>query len=153
MTAPGNPFEGVRYGGATGRPAYRKTHTMGKQEGFTILEILLSMTLTCLGILCLGGLLKAIGEVEAEDTWATKALFCAQERMEELKFGVATGNVSTTEKEEVVAEGSYQGMGREWTVGASSIFDGLLEVRVECTYPWKGTTKTVGLSTLVFSEG
>ena len=150
MTGHGNRCE--RDVGCTGRPSLRKRRAAGRREGFTLLEILLSMALTCLGVFCLAGLLKVIGNVEAEDTWETKAFFCAQERMEELRFGVATGNVSTTEGDEVVAEGSYQGMGREWTVGASSIFHGLLEMRVKCTYPWKGTTKTVELSTVVFPE-
>ena len=139
--------------GRTGRPSLRRSPTAGRPGGFTLLEILISMALTCLGLLCLAGLLKVLGNVEAEDTWETKALFCAQERMEELKFGVATGHVSTTEGDELVAEGSYQGMGRQWAVRASSIFDGLLEMRVVCTYPWKGTRKAVELSALVYPEG
>ena len=75
---------------------------------------------------------------EAEDTWETKALFCAQERMEGLKFACLTGKGFTTEGEEIVAEGSYTGMRREWSTADSSVFEGLLEINVGCTYPWKG---------------
>ena len=121
-------------------------------EGFTILEILVAMVLTVFGVLGFTGLLKVIGNVEAEDTWETKALFCAQERMEELKFACLTGQGFTTEGEEIVAEAPYQGMRREWTTGESDVFEGLLEINVGCAYPWKGSMKTVELSTLVCLE-
>jgi prepilin-type N-terminal cleavage/methylation domain-containing protein len=130
----------------------RKRHDRGGERGFTIVEILVAMTVTGLGVLGFGGLLQVIGKVEAEDTWSTKALFCAQERMEELKFRVATGNSTTTEGEEVVADGAYQGMRRVWAVGHSSVFDGLLEIRAECEYPWEVATRTIDLATLVFPE-
>jgi hypothetical protein len=121
-------------------------------EGFTILEILVAMVVTAFGVLGFTGLLKVIGDVEAQDTWETKALFCAQERMEELRFACFTGDAFTPEGEEIVAEGSYQGMRREWTTGDSSVFEGLLEISVRCAYPWNGDMKTVGLSTLVCLE-
>jgi len=121
-------------------------------EGFTILELLVAMVLTVFGVLGFTGLLKVIGNVEAENIWETKALFCAQERMEELKFAFLTENGSTTEGEEIVAEGSYTGMRREWTTGKSEVFEGLLEIHVGCAYPWKGGMETVEVSTLVYLE-
>ena len=90
--------------------------------------------------------------MEAEDTWETKALFCAQERMAELKFASFTGKAFTPEGEETVAEGSYQGMRRDWTTGDSPVFEGLLEISVSCAYPWNGDMKTVELSTFVCLE-
>jgi len=121
-------------------------------EGFTLLEILVAMVLTVFGILGFTGLLKVIGNVEAEDTWETKALFCAQERMEELKFACLTGKGLPPEGEEMLAEGPYQGMRREWTTGNSAVSEGLLEINVRCAYPWKGSVKKVGLTTLMFPE-
>lgn len=152
MTADGNPC----------RPLCRNernvtlTHSCRKSksgtEGFTILEVLVAMALMVFGVLGFTGLLKVIGSVEAEDTWETKALFCAQERLEELKFACSTGKGLTTGEEEIAAGGSYQGMRREWTVGGSSVFEGLLELKVGCAYPSRGATKTVELSTLVYRE-
>jgi hypothetical protein len=121
-------------------------------EGFTLLEILVAMVLTVFGVLGFTGLLKVIGNVEAEDTWETKALFCAQERMEELKFDCLTDKSFTAKAKEIVAEGPYQGMQREWTTGESDVFEGLLEINVGCAYPWEGDMKTVELSTLVCLE-
>ena len=121
-------------------------------DGFTILEILVAMVLTAFGVLGFTGLLKVIGNVEAEDTWETKALFCAQERMEELKFDCLTDKAFTAKAKEIVAEGPYQGMQREWTTEDSSLFEGLLEITVGCGYPWKGTMETVEVSTLVYVE-
>ena len=134
MTADGNPCRKI------------------EADGFTILEILVAMVLTAFGVLGFTGLLKVIGNVEAEDTWETKALFCAQERMEELKFDCLTDKAFTAKAKEIVAEGPYQGMQREWTTGDSSLFEGLLEITVGCGYPWKGTMKTVEVSTLVYME-
>ncbi len=134
MTADGNPCRKI------------------EADGFTILEILVAMVLTAFGVLGFTGLLKVIGNVEAEDTWETKALFCAQERMEELKFDCLTDKAFTAKAKEIVAEGPYQGMQREWTTGDSSLFEGLLEITVGCGYPWKGTMETVEVSTLVYME-
>lgn len=121
-------------------------------EGFTLLELLVAMVLTVFGVLGFAGLLKVIGNVEAEDIWETKALFCAQERMEELKFAFLTGKDFTTEGVEIVADVPYQGMRREWTTVESDVFEGLLEINVVCAYPWKGDMKTVEVSTLVCPE-
>jgi hypothetical protein len=122
------------------------------REGFTLLEILVAMVLTVFGILGFTGLLKVIGNVEAEDTWETKALFCAQERVEELKFACLTGEGLPTEGEDLLTEGPYQGMRREWTTEDSAVSEGLLEINVRCAYPWKGSVKEVGFRTLMFRE-
>jgi len=152
MTAHGSPCKGARRHDRTGPSTHGGRHTTTHAEGFTFVEILVSIAVTAVGILCFAGLLKVLGNVEAEDTWKTKALFCAQERMEELKFESVTGKGFAGEGKEDLAEGSYQGMQREWTVGHSTVCEGLLEVTVECAYPWKGSMKSVSLSTLVFPE-
>ena len=139
MTADGNPY----------RPVWR---AMIGSKGFTILELLVAMVLTVFGVLGFTGLLKVIGNVEAEDIWETKALFCAQERMEELKFAFLTGKDFTADGEEIVADAPYQGMRREWTTEESDVFEGLLEIHVGCAYPWKGSMETVEVSTLLFPE-
>ena len=151
MTVPGNPSEIKARGLHPGLSPPRVRVIPHGEKGFTLLEIVISMALTCLGVLCLAGLLKVLGNVEAEDSWDTKALFCAQEGMEELRFEVAVGNGATGDGEEVLNVGSYRGMSRRWAVTPSPIFDGLLEVDVECAYSWKGSRKTVQLSTLVYS--
>jgi hypothetical protein len=124
--------------------------TLRGEKGLTLLEIVISMALTGLGVLCLAGLLKVLGDVEAKDSWDTKALFCAQEGMEELRFEVAVGDGPTGDGEEVIKDGAYRGMWRRYTVTPSLVFDGLSEVGVECAYSWKGSRKTVRLLTLVF---
>jgi hypothetical protein len=108
------------------------------------------MALTGLGVLCLTGLLKVLGNVEAQDSSDTKALFCAQERMEELRFEFAVGKGATGKGEEVPGDGSYRGLVRTWAVKPSPVLDNLFEVDVACAYSWKGSKKTVRLSSLVF---
>ena len=152
MTADGNPCRRLRCLCRRRSPAHSNRRARGRSDGFTLLEVLVAMSVTVFGVLGFAGLLKVIGNVEAEDTWETKALFCAQERMEELKFDCLTGKSFTTEGEEIVAKGSYQGMRRAWSTKDSSAFEGLLEITVGCGYPSKGTMETVQLSTLVFVE-
>ena len=123
-----------------------------RAEGFTIVEILVAMVLVAYGILGFAGLLTVMGNVEAEDTWMTKALFCAQERLEELKFDVATGKGFTNNGKEDLVEGAYPDMRREWTVENAAVCEGLVKISVACAYPWKGTMKRISLSTLVFPE-
>jgi len=161
MTADGNPCRPERHPDRRGLLARtlqeafyyeRRKHRIFGTRGFTFLEILVAMVLMVFGVLGFSGLLKVIGDVEAEDTWQTKALFCAQERMEELKFDCVTGKGVTTDGEEIVTEGQYKGMRREWATGDSPLFEGLLEISAGCSYPWKGSMKTVQVSTRAFLE-
>jgi hypothetical protein len=115
-------------------------------------EILISIVVTAFGILGFAGLLKTIGDATAEDTWAVRALFCAQERVEEIKFDFLTGHGAAGEGGEEWSEGWNQGLRRKWSVASSTVFDGLMEIGVECSYPWKGARKSVTLSTLVVAE-
>lgn len=111
------------------------------------------MALTALGVLGLSGLLRVMGNIEAEDVWATKALFCTQEGLEEVMYEVHAGTRSAGKGEETLADGPYRGMSRRWAVEPVSILDGLLAVRVECAYDAKGEKETTRLSSLVFCKG
>jgi len=152
MKVDGNPFKPVRLLDSIDLTTHSSRRARSRSEGFTMLEMLVAMVLMVFGVLGLSGLLKVVGNVEAEDTWETKALFCAQERMEELKFACLTGKGFTPKGEEILAEGPYQGMRREWTTEDSAVFEGLMEINVRCAYPWEGSMKEVGLTTLVFPE-
>ena len=152
MTVDGNPCRRKRYSGRGRSVAGLNRRANRRVAGFTLLEILVAMAVAAFGVLGFAALLKAIGNVEAEDTWETKALFCAQERLEELKYACMTDKAFTGEGAEIVAEGSYQGMRREWGIEDSPVFEGLLEVRVGCGYPWKGTMEMLELATLIYVE-
>ena len=152
MTVDGNPCSRGRSPGRGRSAAGLRRPSIQGVAGFTLLEILVAMAVAAFGVLGFGAVLKAIGDVEAEDTWQTKALFCAQERLEELKFACTTDKSFTPKGEEVVAEGAYHGMERQWLAEHSPVFEGLSEIRVGCGYPWKGTMKMLELSTLVFVE-
>jgi len=133
-------------------PPYGKSCPAAGVRGFTIVEILVAIVLAAFGILGFAGLLDVMGGVEAEETWRAKALFCAQERMEELTFAFVTGGAVPDQGQEDLGHGPYRGMRREWKVTDSGLFDGLVQVHVECAYPWKGVRKSIALSTLVFPE-
>jgi Tfp pilus assembly protein PilV len=150
MTAPGDHSDSAWHGRCRGLSLPGKPAALCAERGFTLLEIVLSVGLTGLGILSLAGLLTVLGSLEAEETWDTKALFCAQEGIEELKFDVSSGNGPAGDGEATPA-GPYGNMSRRWTVASSSDLEGLLEISVECAYDWKGKERAVGLETLVFA--
>ena len=152
MTAHGTPCERGRMDERTDLPTAGSRLAGAGTKGFTMVEILVAMVLAGFGVLGFTGLLKVVGNLEAEDTWKTKALFCAEERLEELTFESVTGKGFPTEGQEDLEVGSYQGMHRKWSVEDSAVFDGLLKISVECAYPWKGSMKRVRLSTLVFPQ-
>ena len=152
-TAPGSRSERPRRARATGPSRKPKRFRGAGLGGFTLLEVVLSMALAGLGVLGLAGLLRVLGNVEAEDTWATKALFCAQQGLEELMYEVSVGARSTGEGERNLEDGCYRGMTRMWGVEPVSVLDGLLAVSVECTCDADGERGSVRLSSLVFREG
>ncbi len=152
MTVHGCPCKRNSQGGWTESAGQGSRRAGPRVQGFTLVEILVTLALAGFGFLGFAGLLKVLGNLEAENTWKTKALFCADERLEELEFACLTGEAFVTDGGEEVEEGSYQGMRREWSVEDSAVFDGLLEITATCAYPWKGSMKTVKLSTLVFPE-
>ncbi len=154
MTAHGFPCNRVRRNPRrAARRVRREPRRAGGSRGFTLVEILVAIVLVSFGVLGFAGLLEVIGSTEAEQTWRAKALFCAQERMEELAFAFVSGEAVTAEGREDLEYGPYRGMRREWNVSDSGLFEGLLQVDVACAYPWKGARKSVGLSTLVFPQG
>jgi prepilin-type N-terminal cleavage/methylation domain-containing protein len=152
-TAPGSRSERPRRASPPSPSRQPKRFRGAGPRGFTLLEVVLSMALAGLGVLGLAGLLKVLGDVETEDTWATKALFCAQQGLEEIMYEVSVGARSTGEGEENLEVGCYRGMSRMWAVEPASVLDGLLAVSVECTCDAEGERGSVRLSSLVFREG
>ncbi len=151
--APGSLSERARPSRATDPSRQEKRFSSSGPWGFTLLEVVISIALAGLGVLGLAGLLRVMGNAEAEDTWATKALFCAQEGLEELMYDVSVGTRSMGEGEENPEDGSCRGISRMWAVETVSILEGLLAVSVECEYDAKGERGSVRLSSLVFHEG
>ncbi len=124
----------------------------GPRDGFSLIEVIIAMGLMAVGMLGLAGLLIVLGNSEAENQWLTKAVFCAQEEMEWLKFEIAAEGWSAIEGEEALDDGPYQGMQKHWIVKSSELADGLAEIVVECSYSWQGKDKKKSLQTLIFQE-
>ncbi len=124
----------------------------GERNGFSLIEVIIAMALMSVAMLGLAGLLVVLGNSEAENQWTTKALFCAQEEMEYLKFEIATEGYSAIEGEEIFQDGPYKGMGISRRVHPFETVDGLAEIVVECSFLWQGSDKKKILQTLVFYD-
>ncbi len=148
---PGDPSRGPLHPQAA-RKIWPGREGSDPTRGFTLVEILTAMALTAFGVLGLTSLLVVLGKMEEEVTWRTKALFCAEETMEGLRFGVVSGDGGEEIGEVIPSIGPYRGMLRAWTLRPLPDREGLFEIRVECSYPWEGSRKAVRLATLVGTE-
>lgn len=119
------------------------------RQGFTLLEVALSMGLFSFSLLGLLGLLVVLDRVEAENAWASKTLFCAQQAMEKLRFQAARGELRQRKDVNRISRGVFQGMTRQREITASGVETGLFDVRVECSCSFRSKTIVKGLKTLV----
>ena len=120
------------------------------KQGFTLLEIIIAMGLVAFCLMGMAALLIALGNIEAENRKKTKALFCAQETLETLRFKIEASVVPVESTgHDVILSGPYQGMEKQWSLNAYDPESELIEVSVQCAYWWKGERKVTGLQTLV----
>ena len=118
-------------------------------KGFTLLEAAISIGLLSFSFLGLLSLLLAFDKVEAENAWAAKALLCAQQAMEELRFETALHGSPASGEDKRISGGAYQGMQKTWKINTSSVEPGLLEIRVECSCLLHGKRIRKGLETRI----
>ena len=130
------------------RQRIKQTEYTVWNKGFTLVELLLAMLFCAIGILGLFHLLVSLERIQEETTRTIDAAFCAQEKMEELKFMVKTATVPTPQGEEEI-ERSCGPLRRFWRVYSYAEIDGVKEIEVHCDYWWHGASKSVLLKSLV----
>jgi hypothetical protein len=106
------------------------------------------MLFCAFGILGLVNFLVTLERLQEETTRKVCAAFCAQEKMEELKFMVKTSTVHAPQGEEAL-ERSCGPLRRSWNVTSYAEIEGIKEIEVQCHYQWQGKTKGVQLKSLV----
>ena len=116
--------------------------------GFSLVELLVAMAVTAITLSSLLGFVIFMGRAAGEDNRATAALFCAQQKVESLRFRAASGAFAE-EGEENQDPGPEFGMVRRWAVRPDSSGSGLLLIRVECASTFGEKLITRQLETLV----
>lgn len=116
--------------------------------GITLIELVVAMGVTAFGLLGLLAFLLLMGRSVAEQDRATAALFCAQEKLEQLKFLAVQGAFSQ-EGEESLTEGAYAGLARRWSVSPEALGSGGLHIEAECSCRLWGRDIRRALETLV----
>ncbi len=132
-----------------------RSHLIGREEGFTLNEVLASIALISISIL--GFSLNTMSVIRGNyiSKNVTTATFLAQDKLEQLK-SLATlsdlDNCADPPEKDVTATGSEGGIyGRCWTIKDSPLGTGLREITV--TVRWTDyLSRKVTLSTLVFTE-
>ena len=132
-----------------------RSHLIGREEGFTLNEVLASIALISISIL--GFSLNTMSVIRGNyiSKNVTTATFLAQDKMEQLKSLVPltdVGNCADPPEKDITATGSAGGIyGRCWTIKDSPVGAGLREITV--TVRWTDyLSRKVTLSTLVFTE-
>ncbi|MEW6442509.1 MAG: prepilin-type N-terminal cleavage/methylation domain-containing protein [bacterium] len=126
---------------------------MAGTKAFTLVELVIAMAVASIGLAGLWGLLLAMGASQEQTSASVKAVLCAQEKLEELRFGIETGEAMAASGREILCEGAYRSMERAWTLRASSLHLDLAQIEVECAYLWKGESRVQGLAALVVGGG
>lgn len=126
---------------AVTRPRRRRRPT-SSERGFTLVEVMVSVLLTAIATSGLIGLFMVETRSAGYSRHATEATVLAQDVMEQLRTGTATGTASVSgldESGQVVAGGMFT---RTWTVTAGAGFDEMV-VTVDWTEDGKGRTVTL----------
>ena len=121
----------------------------GKQAGFTLLEVMISLAILSVGLLGMASLTASIIRTTSFSNDFTTATALAQDKLEELvntSFGSLTSNNDT-----VNADGSAGGTyTRTWTIAASGNNKSII-VTVAWTSDY-GTPKSISISTIRSSQ-
>jgi hypothetical protein len=117
-------------------------------QGFTLLELVMAIAVTAFTLMALLGFLLFIGRTAAETSAAAETLFCAQQKIEELRARAVGGGFSQEGEETLEAEGGA-GMVRRWAVRHEGYGLALLVARVECSRVVAGREVRRGLETLL----
>lgn len=118
-------------------------------EGFTLVEVVLAVFFLSVGMLALVAFLVKLGNIEGASARCVYAAFCAQEKMEELKFKLATGAAPVHTQGREVVERTTGWFERTWKVAPYEAMEGIQEIEVTCTYPWKDGAKNLSLRSLI----
>ena len=132
-----------------------RSHLIGREEGFTLNEVLVSIAMISISIL--GFSLNTMSVIRGNyiSKNVTTATFLAQDKIEQLKSPVPltdVGNCAAPPEKDITATGSSGGIyARCWTIKDSPLGAGLREITV--TVRWTDYLgHKVTLSTLVFTE-
>lgn len=126
----------------------------GCRRGFTLIELVLAMGVCAFGLLGVSGLLLILEQTEAEQVMAARALFCAQQKMEILRYqSLQQGLSSPEEGKEALNQEAFHGTLRHWTIRPSPSHQGLLWIQVDCSCSYKGKSISRNLQTLMLPNG
>ena len=121
---------------------------MAGTKGFTLVEVLIALIVLAVGLLTLLGFLVHLGGLQEESTRRVLSAFCAQEKMEELKFQAAISTLHNQHAEEAL-DTQGRTLNRSWDVSWHEEMPGIREIEVECYYVCRGIKKGVALKSLI----
>ncbi len=112
----------------------------GRQEGFTLLEVLIALVVLTVGLLGMAALTGSLVSAGALARDRVAATTLAQAKIEEFK--------NTTISSSVTGSDTHGTFARAWAVTNGSPTANTATVQVTVSWPWSGGTRTVVLRTI-----
>ncbi|MCG6536510.1 MAG: prepilin-type N-terminal cleavage/methylation domain-containing protein [Syntrophales bacterium LBB04] len=115
-----------------------------RQNGFTLLELVISMSLLTIALLGLCSTSVMVIKGNSISRMSTKATILAKDKIEFLKnfnYGSIASGTDTQ-------EGIYA---RSWTITSDSPVTGTKTIVVTVSFPWLGINRSVTLNTIISS--
>lgn len=112
----------------------------GRQEGFTLLEVLIALVVLTVGLLGMAALTGSLVSAGALSRDRVTATALAQAKIEEFENTTITSSVTGSD-----TQGAFA---RTWTVTSGSPTANTATVQVTVTWPWSGGTRSVVLRTI-----
>jgi type IV pilus assembly protein PilV len=111
-------------------------------SGFTLIEVLIAIIILVIGLLGVAGVATTVITGNTLSKEITTATTLAQDKIEGLKSTAYSSIVTGSDTQESIYT-------RAWTVTSDSPVTGTKTIEVAVAFPWKGTTHTVTLKTIV----
>lgn len=124
-------------------------HRSRREGGFSLIELMIAITILGVGILSLAGLFPLAMQKVSRGDLESRATFHAQAKLEEMKR-VPWGNLTVAQSGNDAVETMF---GRTWTIQEDVPVSGMKQVDVVVTWQDKRGPRTVSLSSFLSDSG
>lgn len=114
-----------------------------RQEGFTLVEVLIAMFLLVTALLGTAAVTATVINGNAFSSRMTQATTLAQEKVEEI-MAMPYASIGSQSGQDTPMT-SYS---RSWSVASNSPAAHMATIEVNVTFPWKGSDRTVSITTV-----
>jgi len=126
----------------------------GNHSGFTLIEVLIAMTIFSIGILAVAGMQSWNTKNNTTGNITTQAAMLARAKMEELKSAADVSALVSGSEINLDPQGQPGGIfARSWTVSNPLGGDSTRQVQVTVSWSRRGRNRSIELTTITLGNG